>query len=92
MLAALAPAAPPALADEPRPGLAARARDAVFATLDANRDGFVSRREARKHAGVLRSFEAADRDGDGRLSPLEFTRIALNRSDQPGPYKASIRA
>jgi hypothetical protein len=90
-LAALAPAAP-ALAEEPAPGLAARARDAVFAKLDTNRDGHVSRREARRHAGVLRGFDAADRDGDGRLSPLEFTRIALDRSDQPGPYKASVRA
>jgi hypothetical protein len=41
---------------------------------------------------VARGFDAADEDRDGRLSPLEFSRIAVNRSDQPGPYKASIRA
>ena len=91
LLATLALALP-AAADEPQPDLAVRAKDAVFASLDANRDGYVSRREAARHAGVARGFDTADADRDGRLSPLEFSRIAVNRSDQPGPYKASIRA
>jgi hypothetical protein len=60
--------------------------------LDANRDGYVSRQEAARHAGVARNFDSADADGDGRLSPLEFSRIALNRSDQPGPYRTGYRA
>jgi len=92
LLAATLAWALPAAADEPFPGLAVRAKEAVFAALDANRDGYLSRREAARHAGVARSFETADADGDGRLSPSEFSRIAVNRSDQPGPYKASIRA
>jgi Ca2+-binding EF-hand superfamily protein len=87
----LAPALP-AAADEPLPDLAVRAKDAVFAALDANRDGYVSRREAARHAGVARAFDTADQDRDGRLSPLEFSRIAVNRNDQPGPYKTSTRA
>ena len=82
----------PAAADEPRPDLGVRAKEAVFASLDVNGDGYVSRREAARHAGVARGFDAADEDRDGRLSLLEFSRIAVNRSDQPGPYKASIRA
>ena len=92
LLPAMLASALPAAADEPKPDLAVRAKDAVFAVLDANRDGYVSRREAARHAGVARGFDAADDDRDGRLSPLEFSRIAVNRSDQPGPYKASIRA
>jgi hypothetical protein len=82
----------PAAADEPQPDLGVRAKEAVFASLDVNGDGYVSRREAARHSGVARGFDAADEDRDGRLSPLEFSRIAVNRSDQPGPYKASIRA
>lgn len=82
----------PAAADEPQPDLGVRAKEAVFASLDVNGDGYVSRREAARHAGVARGFDAADEDRDGRLSPLEFSRIAVNRSDQPGPYKASMRA
>lgn len=91
LLAALALALP-AAAEEPRPDLGVRAKEQVFAALDENRDGYVSRREAARHAGVARGFDAADADGDGRLSPLEFSRIAVNRSDQPGPYRTSTRA
>ena len=72
--------------------LPVRVRDAAFAALDANGDGFLSRREARRHAGVAANFRAADTDGDGRLTLIEFGRIALNRSDQPGPYRTSVRA
>ncbi|HEX6296037.1 MAG TPA: hypothetical protein VFZ74_05620 [Burkholderiales bacterium] len=82
----------PAAAEQPQPDLGVRAKKAVFASLDVNGDGYVSRREAARHPGVARGFDAADEDRDGRLSPLEFSRIAVNRSDQPGPYKASIRA
>ncbi len=92
MLLATLALALPAAADEPQPDLHVRAKEAVFASLDANRDGYVSRREARRHAAVARGFDRADADRDGKLSPLEFSGIAVNRSDQPGPYKTSIRA
>lgn len=82
----------PAFGEQSLPDISLRAKDVLFTTLDANRDGYISRREAAGHAGVARSFKSADADGDGRLSAVEFSRIAVNRSDQPGPYKASIRA
>jgi hypothetical protein len=82
----------PAAAENTLGTLPVRVRDAAFASLDANGDGYLSYREARRHAGVAASFRAADADGDGRLSPLEFSRIALNRSDHPGPYLTSTRA
>jgi hypothetical protein len=82
----------PAAAEDALGTLPVRVRDAAFASLDANGDGYLSYREARRHAGVAAGFRAADADGDGRLSPLEFSRIALNRSDHPGPYLTSTRA
>ena len=45
-----------------------------------------------RHLHLVEARGAADEDRDGRLSPLEFSRIAVNRSDQPGPYKTSTRA
>lgn len=84
--------AAPALGEAPLVDISLRAKDALFVSLDADRDGTISRREASRHAGVSRSFDGADADGDGKLSAAEFSRIALNRSDQPGPYRASIRA
>ena len=81
----------PAWGTEALPDLALRMKDALFVSLDANRDGFISRKEAAGHAAVAKNFHAADDDGDGRLDPGEFSRIAVNRSDQPGPYRTSIR-
>jgi hypothetical protein len=92
LLLAMLASALPAAAEDALGTLPVRVRDAAFASLDANGDGFVSRREARRHAGVAAGFRAADADGNGKLSPLEFTRIALNRSDQPGPYLTFVRA
>jgi len=92
LLLAVLASALPAAAEDALGTLPVRVRGAAFAALDADGDGFLSRREARRHAGVAASFRAADTDGDGRLSPLEFGRIALNRSDQPGPYRTSARA
>ncbi|HZM36241.1 MAG TPA: EF-hand domain-containing protein [Burkholderiales bacterium] len=82
----------PVAAEEALGTLPVRVRDAAFAVLDADGDGFISRVEASKHAGVAAGLRAADADGDGRLSPPEFSRIPLNRSDHPGPYRTASRA
>jgi hypothetical protein len=48
-------------------GASARA----FAALDKNKDGYISREEARDAAWVSR-FSELDKDNDGRISPSEF--------------------
>jgi hypothetical protein len=55
--------------------------------LDTNGDGWLSNEGARRRREVAASFRQADADGDGRLSFVEFERIALNRSDQPGQFR-----
>lgn len=48
-----------------------------FRALDADRDGWLTRREAGRHPVMGAHFARADLDGDGRLSPLEFNHAAL---------------
>jgi len=83
----LAVAAPVWPADELPP----HDRPEAFRKLDADGDGWISRQEATAHPEVAASFDAADRDGDGRLSFAEFETIALNRSDQPGKFRTPDR-
>lgn len=45
---------------------------AVFAALDADHDGKVSRAEAQKNPAVLAVFDQADKNHDGYLSRAEF--------------------
>jgi sporulation protein YlmC with PRC-barrel domain len=45
---------------------------ALFARLDSNRDGVVSRSEAQSNNRVHKMWGALDRDNDGRLSRSEF--------------------
>ena len=66
-------------------------RLAAFRELDANGDGWISEKEARANQVVAANSKKADRDGDRRLSFVEFETIALNRSDQPGTFRNSDR-
>lgn len=43
-----------------------------FDALDADGDGFISRREAAAHETLSREFRGVDVDGDGRLSREEL--------------------
>ncbi len=45
---------------------------AVFAALDANHDGKISRQEAQRNPLVSREFDNADKNHDGFLSKDEF--------------------
>jgi len=46
-----------------------------FALLDANRDGLISRDEARADERVAAGFADADKDRDGYLTTEEFATI-----------------
>ena len=63
MLLALLAMAAPALSESEVPS---------FAMLDANRDGLISRDEARADERVAAGFAEADQDRDGYLSAEEF--------------------
>lgn len=46
----------------------------AFSTLDTNKDGKISREEARADAGLYEDFDTLDTNHDGFLSPEEFHR------------------
>ena len=45
----------------------------TFRSLDTNKDGFISRDEAKNSAELSRQFGELDKDGDGKLSPQEMS-------------------
>lgn len=48
------------------------ASSGLFGQLDKNKDGYLSRDEARADAGVMRAWNNLDRDNDGRVSRDDF--------------------
>jgi hyperosmotically inducible protein len=69
-LAALVAAALPAVATAQQQTPA----DVTFHSLDKNKDGFVSRDEARANKAIAKHFAAGDANKDGKLSPDEFAK------------------
>jgi len=45
-----------------------------FAELDTDLDGYIDSDEANKLPDLQAAFDLVDRDGDGRLSPLEYAK------------------
>ncbi len=52
-------------------GIPASGHYTSFRELDANRDGYITREEARDSPALIRRFSEVDRDGDGRISHEE---------------------
>jgi Ca2+-binding EF-hand superfamily protein len=46
---------------------------ATFNSLDVNRDGYLSRQEARASSTLASQFDGLDKDRDGKLSMHELT-------------------
>lgn len=52
-----------------------------FLKLDTDGDGYVSAREAVTAMITTESFDAADKDHDGRLNPDEFLAAGLDKAE-----------
>ena len=61
----------------PRPAFSrdASASQALFQRLDKNRDGYLTGTEMTSTEALAANWIAVDRDGDGRVSPAEFTAV-----------------
>lgn len=62
------------LSSPPALSLEAPAAGMSFSALDADRDGAISAREARRSLELATRFDAADLNGDGHLDRAEFAR------------------
>ena len=49
--------------------------DPGFNNLDKNKDGYISKREARGNPTLSKNFKQADRNGDGKLSRSEYLTV-----------------
>jgi hypothetical protein len=83
MLTAAALLCAPAFAqDQPQ---AQPSVSSVFAALDANKDGRISKEEAQAHPVVSQGFAAADSNSDGAITNEEFSASFTTRSQTTPP-------
>jgi hypothetical protein len=57
------------------PAHADNTQDSYFRSLDLNGDGYVSLSEAAGDEVVVKRFDRADKNRDGKLSPKEFANL-----------------
>jgi hypothetical protein len=71
------------------PSASSAPRDAgapmTFNSLDTNKDGYVSREEAKNSSALSKQFGQLDKDGDGKLSAAELAAAS-------GPAPATVRS
>lgn len=63
-------------------GADADAYEYGFSDLDRNRDGYLSRDEAREHETLANDWDQADADRDGKLSESEFSAFEDDEDTQ----------
>jgi Ca2+-binding EF-hand superfamily protein len=54
--------------------------DPGFRALDKNKDGYISKSEAKANPTLSKNFKKADKDGDGKLSRMEYLQ-AMTKQD-----------
>jgi hypothetical protein len=68
------PSAKEAMSDTPIIPSRAELPDAAFRKLDAGGKGYVSKEDVKGLSGFEKSFQLADANKDGKLSPAEFSK------------------
>ena len=64
---------------------APRSASAAFKELDANKDGYISREEAKKLNAVSKRFTELDLNRDGKLSQTELDAGSSPAAGAPAP-------
>ena len=49
---------------------------AVFDKLDTDKDGFITKEEAKPDSGLMATFDQADENKNGKIDPAEFNKSA----------------
>jgi hypothetical protein len=83
-LATLVVAAAGPVAAQTTPGAESASPSAGFAALDKNKDGYISKAEARKDKGLTKQWDSADSNKDGKLDPTEFAQFEATPSGDEG--------
>jgi Ca2+-binding EF-hand superfamily protein len=86
-LAAMTLAAPAFAEDDAHDARIAKRVDDVFARLDADKDGKISKAEASKGPRLSKKFDAVDADHDGFVTRAELTAAFARHAHakQPAP-------
>jgi hypothetical protein len=69
------------------PDASAAAPSAAFSKLDTNKDGYISKAEAKKDKELSKSFDSLDANHDGKLDPAEFAAYGGAGSSMGGGAK-----
>jgi Ca2+-binding EF-hand superfamily protein len=67
-----------------------RSMASAFDSLDANKDGTISRAEAQPSPVVSQSFAAADANGDGVIAREEFNASFTMRAPESAPSASPV--
>jgi hypothetical protein len=73
--------------DKSAAGNATRADDSGFAKMDKNKDGYISKSEAKGHPAFSKDFAKRDMNNDGKLNRAEYLAAAARADVATGADK-----
>ena len=84
-----APAPTASASAKAKPSKGEKQAEMIFKMLDTNNDGYLTRNEVKAWAPLLKEFEAADADGNGRVSRDEIRVLSKKRLAERRARKAA---